>query len=160
MQDKSRRILFWLIVVVAVALLTFGLFNAHPVAGPGQSGIAPAASGPTPSYAPKGQLVSGFPQELILDSAAQVSNSYSIHYSAALDLYAAEWNSSSSMASLYASYQDYFSKNHWTITNKAASNAALRGIYATNGLYDVNVTIVARGGGSHVLEGYGQTQKR
>ncbi len=108
-----------------------------------------STTGPMAVHAPAGQLIPGFPQGLILDSAAQPDNSYSIGYSSSTNQYTAEWNSSSSLATLYAEYQSYAKMNGWTITNQA-DGPTFKGIYATNASSSaaVNVVITSRADGS------------
>lgn len=159
--DAKNGALIVLAVLVVAFLAAYAVLRSQPPQGGGQNQAArpaPVPSGPPPSYAPKGQLVPGFPKELILDAAAQVSNSYSINYSASLNQYTAQWNSSSSMAALYAGYKAYLPKNGWQIVNQNTGNVSWRGIYATNGTHDVNVAIVQQGKGSRATVSYVQKQ--
>lgn len=138
-------------ILVVIFILAFVARNSG-VPPTGQQPKSP--TGVSPTYAPKGKLVAGFPKELILDNAARVSNSYSINYSASLNQYTAEWNSSSSMVTLYASYKEYLSKHGWRIVNQNTRNASWRGVYATNGTHDANVAIVSKGSGAQVIISY------
>jgi hypothetical protein len=106
-------------------------------------------------HATAGQLIPGFPRQLVLDSAATVSNSYSINYSASTNQYTAEWVLSSSLASLYVEYQSYAKANGWTISNHA-DLPTLKGIYATNASSTaaMNVIITPQGKGSTVTVSY------
>jgi hypothetical protein len=106
-------------------------------------------------HAPTGQLITGFPKELILDDASQMNNSYSINYSSSTNQYTAEWVSSSSLASLYAKYQAYAPANGWTVMNHA-NLPTLKGVYATNASTSVamNVIITPQGKGSKVTITY------
>jgi hypothetical protein len=115
----------------------------------------PVNTGPVAVHAPVGQLVPGFPPSLILDSAAQVNNSYSINYSTSTNQYTAEWVSSSTIASLYAKYQAYAAANGWTITN-SADYPTLKGLYATDASSSaaMNVIITTQGTGSKVTISY------
>jgi hypothetical protein len=151
MPEKYRRALPWIGVAVVIVIVAVWLVVWY-----GNRANAPqgGAASPTPVYAQKGQIIAGFPQELILDSAAQVTNSYTINYSASLNLYTAAWNSSTSMSSLYASYKSYLSANGWTIVNKSEDNSALRAVAATNGTHDMSVVITPRGKGSQVTIAY------
>jgi hypothetical protein len=101
-------------------------------------------TGPVPVHASAGQVIAGFPQDLILGiatgSLAGVTNSYSLDYSTSTNQYTAEWVSSSTPAALYAQYQNYTAANDWTIMNHA-DTAALMAIYATNASSAVNIVI-------------------
>ena len=107
-------------------------------------------------HAPAGQLVPGFPQGLVaVDNATQMRDSYSISYSTSTNQYTAEWNSSSSVGSLYTKYLDYEKTNGWTITNQA-DYPTLKAVYATNaaGTETVSINISSRGNGSKVAISY------
>lgn len=119
--------------------------------------IAPTTAGAPQgaiAFAPSGQLIAGFPKDLILDSDPAVSGSYSINYSSSTNQYTAEWNSSSSMESLYEAYKAYLPSHGWTLFNNVTKYAASRGLYARNAASDVSVAIVAQGSGSQVVLTY------
>ena len=113
---------------------------------------------PTPpraTFAPQGALVSGFPQNLVLDQAAAISNSYAIAYSPNLNQYTANWTSTSSMDTLYQHYLQYFTENGWAITNSSTNITAFRGIYAVTSSAEANVTLDDSGvGGLKVTVSY------
>ncbi len=158
LDKKTGFLILGAVVALALIVILYAYFASLPAPSPSGGGQAAGPSGPAPVYAAAGQLVAGFPSTLILDNAAKVSESYSIGYSASLNQYTAQWNSSSSMASLDILYQNYLSKNGWRITkqstNRPAFSPEFRGIYATNGSYDANVTIVAEGTGAEVTITY------
>jgi hypothetical protein len=106
--------------------------------------------GPAPVHASVGQVISGFPQGLILGSSStQPTNSYSINYSSSTNQYTTEYNSSSSIASLYAQYQSYVVANGWIIINRA-DTTSIEGLTATNASSTATlvVIIVPQGKGS------------
>jgi hypothetical protein len=142
----------WVGGAVVVIALAAGV-AWHFYGGGGASNEA--AAGPVAVHAPTGQLVPGFPQALILDDAAQVNNSYSINYSTSTNQYTAEWSSSSSLASLYAKYQNYAAVNGWTISN-SADYPTLKGIYATNASATaaMNVIMTPQDKGSEITISY------
>ena len=130
------------VVIVAVAVGVTWFFGRSPS----------APTGPVPVHAPMGQVIEGFPQDLILGTAtssgagtnffAGITNSYSINYSSSINQYTAEWVSSSTPAALYAQYQDYITNNGWTVTNNA-DTTELYAIYATNASSSViNIVII------------------
>lgn len=149
MDGKQKKAWIW--IGVAIVIVVVGILIIWAVQKPSSQ---PAASNPVPSYAPMGQLVAGFPKELILDPAAQIGTSYSINYSASTNQYTAQWNSSSSMTSLYGQYKSYLQTNGWTITNDVTKYSASRGLYATQGSAEVSVAIMQQGKGSQVIVGY------
>jgi hypothetical protein len=110
---------------------------------------------PRAAFAPSGQLISGFPKELILDQTALIDKSYTIGYAYNLNQYTATWNSSSSMDGLYNQYLNYFTSHGWTITNSSNNITAFRGVYAVTSTADTNVVMDDSGqGGLKVTVSY------
>lgn len=147
----------WVLIAIAVAAMVGIIWYARMENGaPASRTIATSTSG-TPAgsvaFAPNGQLVAGFPKSLILGSAA-VSGSYSINYSSTTHQYTVEWNSSSSMESLYEAYKAYLPSHGWNIVNDITKYAASRGLYARNASSDVSVAVIATGNGSQISIAY------
>jgi hypothetical protein len=140
-------------VVVIGAVLFLVLVAKPPPEAPNTSTSEGVVSNPTPVYAPSGTLTPQFPKELILDSSAQVSESYSINYSLSTNQYTAQWVSSMSVAALYAAYSTYLSSNGWTITNHGKSSLGAS-LYATKDDAVVNVVITPHNAGSQVVISY------
>jgi hypothetical protein len=152
MKD-SKNIWVWVGVAVVAAVIAVWLAWKPAANSP--------AAGPTgavnvPVYAPQGQLTPNFPKELILDPQAQVESSYSINYDTSTNQYTAQWNSSSSLLSLYNKYKTYFGGNGWAITNSSgATGVSMIGvIYATNASANVNMTVLKQGSGAGVTISY------
>ena len=146
MKD-SKTVWVWVGIVVVVAVVV-AWFIWKPTSK------APVASNPTPVYAPQGQLVPQFPPSLILGTSTIVNGSYAIDYSSSTNQYTAEFNSSSSLASLYANYKQYLPANGWTITNDITKYPTSRGLYASNTSSSVTVGISENGKGSQVTITY------
>ena len=148
-MNDSKRIWVWVGVVVVVLAIVLA-FVWKPGSTP------PVASGPTPVFAPQGQLVPQFPKSLIVDTAAGIDQSYSIGYSSSTNQYTAQYSSSSSIATLYNQYKTYFGQGGWTITNNSGATAAskIAVIYAATSTANVNVTIVTQGKGANVTISY------
>ena len=140
----------WVWVGVAVVVIVIIVWAVTKFYQPKQQ----AETLPSPVFASQGQLVPQFPKDLILDSNAAVSDSYSVNYSSSTDQYTAEFDSSSSMASLYTSYKQYLPANGWTITNDMTRYTNSRGLYASNASSDVAVGIVSQGDGARVTITY------
>ncbi len=109
--------------------------------------------GPAPVHVPAGQVVSGFPEQLLTGGAAsgtkavastsmpQVTNSYSINYSSSTNQYTTEWVSSSSLAAILGNYKSSLPAQGWTITG-VADKSTYKGIYAVNTAgAQLNITI-------------------
>ncbi len=151
-MNPSRKVWVWIGSVAAALVLAAGIVVAGMAWN--ASSKQPVASAPMPVYAPEGELVPQFPKVLILDPAAAVSQSYSINYSPTTNQYTAEYDSSSSILSLYAAYLQYLPSNGWTITNQLTSYSNSRGVSATDASSSVEVSVVAQSGGSQVTIGY------
>lgn len=153
MGSKTKTTV-WIVVAAAVLAAIIWYAASRNTAQPP---VAPEQATQTPgsvTYAPTGQLAPGFPRDLILDSHAAVSGSYSINYSSTTNQYTASWTSSSSMLSLYGAYKQYFSAKGWTITNDDTQYPNLRVLYATNGSSTASADIVKAGSGSQATVTY------
>lgn len=138
---QQKKMLFAAVVAVVVVVVAgFFLLRKQP----GSTGPAPIQPPPqyVPVVAPKGEVIAGFPKELILDDKAMVAGSYAINYNEKLNQYTATFTSSQKMLALYDSYLAYFSKNGWTVTNKNTKYPISRGIYAKKDANTASVAIV------------------
>jgi len=139
---------FWVtvvvIVVVAAALIVAWLYPIKAVG--------------TPVYAPQGQVVQGFPQELLIDSSGQVTHSYSIAYSSSTNQYTVGWQSAASPEALFSGYETYFTSKNWFILDEASSSPDVQSIYAVGSIGAVNFTAVASGTGSAASLSYVDNQ--
>jgi len=148
MQDNRKgNIWVWVGIVIVVVIVVL-LFVWKPTKAPT---VVPPG---TPVHAPQGQVVAGFPQNLILDNAAQVGNSYSVNYSSSTNQYTAAWNSSSSLTVETAAYQKYLQANGWKVTPNPVRQATIRALSASNSAAILLVNIVAQGTGSQVTVTY------
>jgi hypothetical protein len=148
MKD-SKRIWVWVgtVVVIIVAVVWIIWAVRKP--------SAPPPAGPTPVFAPKGQLTPQFPKTLILDSNAGISGSYSVNYSSSTNQYTAQYDSSSTVTSLYNAYHSYFSENNWTLSGSVTTHPAFDALAATQSGAQATVVIsMKNGGGSQVTVTY------
>lgn len=149
MQDKrAGNVWVWVgVAVVVIAVILFFVWKPTP-------SKAPSTTQAMPQYAPQGQVVSGFPQKLILGTSPTVNSSYSIGYASSTNQYTAQWTSSSSVASMFSQYKTYLAANGWTISNQASVKSAAT-IYATDASSDVlNLAVTAQGSGSQMILSY------
>jgi len=114
----------------------------------------PVASGPVPVFAPQGQLTPSFPKELIIDSNAAISGSYSINYSSSTNQYTASYDSSSTVSALYKDYQAYLSANNWVTTGSLTTHPTFDVLAATQGNNQLQVMIATKNKGSQVTITY------
>ncbi|MGC9599334.1 MAG: hypothetical protein ABSE18_03040 [Minisyncoccia bacterium] len=152
--EKKTAVLIIVGVIIFAAIILYAYLY-----GPSWP-TSPQATGPAPVHALQGQVVAGFPQDLILDSGAQVNNSYSVNYSSSTNQYTVQWNSSSAVARIYNDYLAYFPTHGWTVTNRFTTRPDLRGLYAVNASSSAsaNVTIAVQGAGSEVSVSYAVTE--
>jgi len=147
MRD-SKRIWVWVgVAVVVVAVAAWLIWKPTTTK-------APVASVPTPVYASQGQLVPQFPKDLIIDSAAAISGSYSIGYSTTTNQYTAEYNSSSTVTALYNQYKTYLPANGWTVTGSLATRPTFDAISASQNNAQLSVVISKEAEGSQVTITY------
>lgn len=156
-QKQKPAWVVWVGVAFLAAVIILSIIS--PSLWRGAAPGVPQKTGPQPTYAPQGQLIPGFPKELILDSAARVGNSYSINYSASGNQYTAAWNSSSSVAALFNQYKTYLPANGWVVpAGSARSGKYGASLFATNAnpASVVNISIVpaASGNGAQVTISY------
>jgi hypothetical protein len=146
MKDP-KKIWAWVGVAVVVIVVVFAVVW-RPTPKP--------ASGPVPVFAPQGQLTPNFPKDLILDSNAAISGSYSINYSSSTNQYTAQYDSSNTLVSLYNSYKTYFGTNGWMVTNSSSIKSASKigVLIAATSSANVNVTLIAKGTGSQATISY------
>ncbi len=144
MKDP-KTLWVWVGIVVVV-----GVVVAWFVWGPTATKPAPVATGPVPVYAPQGQLVPQFPKDLILDSAAAISGSYSIAYSTSTNQYTAEYDSSSTVGALYKQYMAYLPGDGWTVTGSLTTRPTFDAISASQSNSQLSVVISTASKGSHV----------
>ena len=144
MQD-SKKIWIWVgVAVVVIAVIVLVMWKLKQ----------PASSGPVPVFAPQGQLVPQFPKDLILDSSAAISGSYSVNYSSSTNQYTATYDSSSTVATIYSDYQSYLPKNNWTVTGSLTTHPTFNAIAAAQGNNRLQIVISTQTKGSEVTITY------
>ena len=139
-MDRNQKItlgVLALIVVLGGGVLTLSRRNkavikTNPVVTDTNSGAIKKTD------APKGQIITGFPKELILDPQASASESYTIDYSKQ-NQYTVTLNSTMLPKDLFDTYKKYLVKNGYSIKNENNRSASLISIYATSASADVNV---------------------
>ncbi|RJQ14560.1 hypothetical protein C4553_00600 [Candidatus Parcubacteria bacterium] len=144
-MTKQAKIALGIFAAVIVVALVIGIFTRFR--------LGPREELGKPVFAPQGQVVEGFPTELVLDNEARLNNSYSIKYDEKTKQYSVSFSSNQSAASLLASYKQYFTKEGWLIINET-NLQQVKGIYAREVGVDVNVTINVESERSSVMISY------
>jgi len=96
----------------------------------------------TITRAPKGEIVTGFPQDLLVEKNPVVEDSYSLAYSAGnlnqpVVTYVSNWP----MVQNVAQFGAYLRNNGWTITHEADPFAKNTFYYASKDNNDANITL-------------------
>lgn len=146
---SSKFIIALIIIVVVAAIVGALYFNFSKFQEETESVRAPA-----PVYAAQGEIVRGFPAELILDEGARVEQSYIIEYAPNLKQYTATYSSAASMTSLFSRYRQFFQTNGWDITNEITDQAASRGLYAHYIADEVSVAIIDGAASRQIIVSY------
>jgi hypothetical protein len=149
MKDPKKTWAWVGVIIVVIVVVVWIVWAAWKPTVPQQTN-----SGPTPVFAPQGQLVPQFPKDLILDSNAAISGSYSIDYSSSTNQYTAEYDSSSTVTSLYNQYQTYLPQNGWTMAGTLTTHPTFDVLAATQGNDQLQVVISTLSKGSQVIITY------
>jgi len=118
------------LVVVAIAIFIIRKKDSKPVVqAPQQEPVKYVEQNP-PAYAPKGQLVSGFPTELLAGSK-DIINSYDRSFSADNKVLAADFKLDKTEKEAYDFYTKYLVDNQYVISGKKFAIKVGNGTYAT-----------------------------
>ncbi len=137
MSRKQKIILSASIILLIIVGVVAAVARKNNGAASNQTAQSKQQAAENKTDAPAGQLVSGFPPELILNKDAQTNQSYTISYSLQ-NQYSAEIKTNDTVAQTYQAYLDYFSKNGYQVVNKSSQNN-LASIYAQKNGNAVNV---------------------
>ena len=137
------------VVLLAAIFIVWAISTTWQAPAPGTNPM-PQAQTPTPEFAAKGQVVQGFPQNLILKDNPNITNSYTINYSSSTNLYTAQWNSSSTPDSVVSQYQTFLSQNGWSVTLTKSTVSWLKGLSAVTSTANLLLSVTPQGSGSQV----------
>ncbi len=146
MKLKEKHILILIVIIVLLVGSAIFYYNYQRA--------AKLSAQPKTSYAPAGQLVSGFPSELVLDSKALVKESYSID-SSTTSQKTAIFNSNKSTYEFFVLSRDYFIKAGWKLTNIEADPKGDNIVFnAWRGENELNIAINKQDNGSQLTVSY------
>ncbi len=131
-MGKGQKIAVITLVVILIAAIIVA------VAMKKQPGIKQAAKVKV-TNAPAGQVIGGFPTELLIDASGSADQSYAAAYNNA-NQYTVKVKSASSEQKVFTDYLAYFNANGYKIVNKNQTDT-ISNIYATKGTITVNVVI-------------------
>lgn len=121
----KKRALIYVIVVVVLLIIIAAIYKHglnKVVYNSNKSNSKTAKI--TVNEAPQGQIASGFPKALILDSSAEIISSYNVPQSgsASIDQYSVDFrNAKNSVTDEYNEYLKYFTNNKYDILQKFLS---------------------------------------
>lgn len=132
---SSKFIISLIIVVVVAAIVVAFYFNFLKFRQETET-----STGPMPVYAAQGEIIGGFPKELILDEQARVQESYTITYDEHLKQYTVSFQSDLQATTLFNEYKRYFVAQEWVVANET-NLTNIKGIYARKGNGEANVVV-------------------
>ncbi|MBP9771565.1 MAG: hypothetical protein KBD16_01430 [Candidatus Pacebacteria bacterium] len=140
-----------ILLLILLALLWLSDGGMQQTGGPRE--IAP---GQTLTEAAEGQVVGGFPTELLLEPEATTDSSYSIAYTDGnISQPVVSYRSAKTLGENVASYKTYLEGNGWNITHQADENVApVTFFYAYKANAEVNITFASDVSGVMVTIAY------
>ncbi|MHB8871320.1 MAG: hypothetical protein ACYC5G_02585 [Candidatus Doudnabacteria bacterium] len=134
MMENKQKILVGLVVLLAIALISMLLLKNN--AKQNKQAEKPQINR---TDAPKGEIVSGFPEALVIDSSAETQSSYTIKYETE-NQYTASFKTNKNVKDEYSAYMSFFENNKYEVVNKS-EGAVVSSIYAKDASGEVNVVI-------------------
>ncbi len=128
--DKNAQLMRFLAIIVLIVLLA-GLTYWYNQAN------KPKVFPRTDAFA--GQVIEGFPKDLIFD-AKEITESYSIDYGSSAKQYVAEYTSKDQVIIAYLKADKYLRGNNYVIVNQRLQ-PTVANIYGTKSEGDVNVLV-------------------
>lgn len=144
--SKEKTVVVVFAVAVVLGLMAFSyIWRPSGSLAPGQ---------PRPEFAPRGELASSFPRELVLDGNAKVGNSFSADYGSGMVQNVATFSSNRSLNAVADEYKAYLEGNGWAITNEINKYKNSRGLYATKDKLEISVSILDKGSEREIALSY------
>jgi hypothetical protein len=153
-KSNSSRVVIYIIIIIVVLLGLWWIMSADRNGGLGTENeeVTEIAPGETLRTAAGGDLVTGFPREMILEEGVVANESYSINYSNQnVDQPVVSYTSALTLEENINLYSAYLRGNNWNITHEATTaEAPVTYFYATKDNRSLNLTFNAQGGGVEV----------
>lgn len=151
-KPNSSRAVVYIIIIIVVLLGLWWIMSVDR--GDLRTGeeVSEIAPGETLRTAAEGELVTGFPREMILEEGIVANESYSINYSNQnVDQPVVTYTSALTLEENIDLYGAYLRGNSWNITHEATTaEAPVTYFYATKDNRSLNLTFNAQGGGVEV----------
>ena len=154
---KNRNGLVGGVIIVLLLLILLVLWGMKaPTDGGKTEGPREIAPGEILTDAPDGEIINGFPRELILEEDITTDESYSIAYADEnMSQPVVSFHSKKSLAENITGYRVYLETNGWNITHQAdADEAPSTFFYAYKENAETNITFVTDASGITVTISY------
>ena len=153
---RGKRIIVLIVAIFLVGALAVVIFVIIPAPAP-----APVPSGNYPlaqyelNEAAKGEIVEGFPKDLLVEKGVEVDKSYSLTYSGEnlnqpVVTYISKW----SMIQNVVQFGAHLRSNGWTVTHEADPLFRNTFYYARKDAAEVNITFETEAGRVKVVISY------
>jgi hypothetical protein len=142
-RTSHRKLIIWLVVLLLVLFGALWIADKAPsVVDMGDDTTTEIAPGETLTTAPTGEVIAGFPSELILEDGVVASESYSIAYTeGSVSQPVVSYLSKKTLEQNIEAYGAYLSLNEWIVSHEAtADDAPVTFYYATKNNADLNIT--------------------
>ena len=145
---NSSRAWVYVIVVIVILLVLWWLLSLDND-GRNREEVVEIAPGETLRRAGEGNVITGFPEDLILERGVVADESYSITYEDQnLEQPVVSFISQWSLDRNFEEYDEYLLENEWEIINQeSAEEGDAAFLYARKGPQDVNITFQDLGEG-------------
>ncbi|GAC1413561.1 MAG: hypothetical protein NVSMB66_5710 [Candidatus Doudnabacteria bacterium] len=134
-MERNQKVVLLVLLLIILAGAGYVYTRKTNKIDTSQNSKAPAIK---KTDAPQGQVVSGFPKELILDPKATTNQSYTVDYSKQ-NQYTVTLKSDMTPKAIFTAYSDYFKQNGYTVKNVNNALTTLTSIYAVKNNVEVNV---------------------
>jgi hypothetical protein len=138
-MTNKQKIVSAIILLILIVAVVIGIKKMGKKTGTSDS-QGQQASVIQKEDAPRGELVSEFPKNLVLDSKATIDSSFKIAYQEDTNQYTGAFISDKSVTDIYNSYLDYATKNNYNVVNKGLQGD-FGNIYASKTDADLNVVV-------------------
>lgn len=144
-QEGSKKILIRMVTALVVLAAVAGGYLLFQSKQPNY----------TMTQAPKGEVVAGFPSDLIVEKGVVIQNSYSLTYAGAgLNQPVVTYISNWPMVQNVVQFGAYLRTNKWTVTHEADPLSKITFYYANKDNNDVNITLAEEAGKVKVTISY------
>jgi hypothetical protein len=148
-KSNSSRVVVYIIIVIVLLLAIWWIMGASQNGILDRDGeeVTEIAPGETLRRAGDGELVAGFPREMILEEGVVANESYSINYSNQnLNQPVVSYTSALTLEENIDLYDAYLRGNNWDITHEATlAEAPVTFFYAEKDNKSLNLTFNAQG---------------